>query len=84
MTISVKELSGAAVDVLGQLFVSGPVWDGHLISKTGRDNLVACGLAVRWDGWQTLTQDGLVAALEWKMAEETPQNRAWFRKQRAR
>lgn len=84
MTIEVQSLSSAAVDVLGQLFVAGPVWDGNLISKSGRDQLVACGLAHQWNGWQTLTQDGLTAAVEWKMAEETWKNRAWFRKQRAR
>jgi hypothetical protein len=84
MTIEVQSLSGSAVDVLGQLFVAGPVWDGNLISKSGRDELVRVGLAHQWNGWQTLTQDGLTAAVEWKMAEETPQNRSWFRKQRAR
>lgn len=84
MTIQAKVLSGAAVDVLGQLFVNGPTWDGNLISKSGRDELVRLEMAHRWDGWQTLTQDGLVAAVEWKFGEETPQNRAWFRKQRAR
>lgn len=83
MTISAQSLSSSAVDVLGQLFVAGPVWDGNVISKSGRDQLVDCGLAFRLNGWQALTPDGLMAALEWKMAEETPQNRAWFRKQRA-
>lgn len=82
--ISAQTLSSAAVDVLGQLFVAGPVWDGNLISKVGRDQLVEVGLACRWNGWQTLTQDGLTAAVEWKFGEETPQNRSWYRKQKMR
>lgn len=37
-----------------------PVWDGNLISKVGRDQLVDQGLAARWDGLNFATQDGMV------------------------
>ena len=50
-------------EVLWQLFLTGPVWDGDLASKTGRDELVDDGYVVRAEGWQTLTGDGLKFAL---------------------
>ncbi len=34
-------------EVLWQLFLTGPVWDGDLASKTGRDELVDDGYVVR-------------------------------------
>ncbi len=51
-------------EVLWQLFLTGPVWDGDLASKTGRDELVDGGYVVRAKGWQTLTKEGMVLALE--------------------
>lgn len=50
-------------EVLWQLFLTGPVWDGDLASKTGRDQLVNAGYVVRTEGWQTLTDAGLRFAL---------------------
>jgi hypothetical protein len=40
-------LTGAEKDVLIALCRHGPLWAGDLPSKTGRDGLVAKGLAVR-------------------------------------
>ena len=53
-------------EVLWQLFLTGPVWDGDLASKTGRDELVDLGYAMRSQGWQTLTKNGLNFALSKK------------------
>lgn len=54
------ELNGNAAEVLWQLFVNGPAWDGDLASKSGRDALVQFGLAERFaDGWQALTRAGV-------------------------
>jgi hypothetical protein len=57
-------LSGAAKEVMMQFFVTGPVWDGNLIAKSGRDELVDKGLAFRTNGWQSLTKQGLRVAME--------------------
>jgi hypothetical protein len=46
-------MTGAVSDVLHQL-LKGPVWDGDLASKTGRDCLVAKGFVIRKDGMNTL------------------------------
>lgn len=34
-------------DALGQLIKSGPIWDGDVISKAARDDLIEWGLAGR-------------------------------------
>jgi hypothetical protein len=57
------DLSVAAVCALDQLFVDGPTWDGHLVTRFGRDELVTAGFAFRYYGWTALTQDGLNLAL---------------------
>lgn len=59
-----KTLSPNAIEMLGQLFVKGPVWDGNCVSKSGRTELVSLGFAERGDGWQWLTRLGVEAALE--------------------
>jgi hypothetical protein len=41
-----------------------PVWDGNLISKSGRDTLVRAGFVARRAGWNILTTDGLALAVE--------------------
>jgi hypothetical protein len=56
MTPSEKETLIALVE-------SGPLWDGDVPSKTGRDSLIEKGLAVRVvvrgeDGWQAATYAG--------------------------
>ena len=73
------ELSGAAKDVMMQCFVRGPTWDGNVISKNGRGELVERGLARHGYGWCWLTDDGV------RMAVEAPvkgwSDQRWYRKQ---
>lgn len=57
-------LSAAAQEVMMQLFVFGPQWDGHVVSKVGRGELVAAGYAERFNGWQQLTIKGLALAID--------------------
>lgn len=72
-------MPSAAEEVLAQMFMQGPVWDGNLVSKSGRDELLGRGFAMRVDGWQTLTKAGLLRAIntDYKSWE----NQAMFRKQ---
>lgn len=65
--------------VLMQLFVQGPTWDGNLISKCHRDDLVKAGLADRWDGWNWLTQEGVEAAVAGGLASYLS-DRRWYDK----
>ncbi|MCE2692510.1 MAG: hypothetical protein LW862_22380 [Rubrivivax sp.] len=56
-------MTGAEKDTLIALVEQGPLWDGDVPSKTGRDALLAQGLAVRVvvkgeDGWQAATYAG--------------------------
>lgn len=57
-------LSSAAQEVMMQLFVTGPAWDGHVVSKQGRSELVTAGYAERFNGWQQLTIKGLAVAID--------------------
>lgn len=34
-------------------------WDGNLISKSNRDELVKSGLATRFNGWNWITLEGV-------------------------
>lgn len=56
-------MTGAEKETLVALVERGPLWDGDLPSKQGRDALVRQGLAVRVvvkgeDGWQAATYAG--------------------------
>ena len=51
------KLTAVQLDALWQLRIT--VWDGYLISKTARNELVDLGLAVRLNGWQVITRKGL-------------------------
>ena len=56
-------MTGPEIDTLVALVECGPLWDGDLPSKTGRDALIAQGLAIRVvvkgeDGWQAATYAG--------------------------
>lgn len=58
-----KELSGAEIDTLIALIEHGPLWDGDVPSKRGRDDLIDRGLAVRIlvngsDGYTAATYRG--------------------------
>lgn len=57
-------LEGSAKDVLAQLFLQGPTWDGNLVSKAGRDRLNELGLITRYEGWQWLNSVGVKTALD--------------------
>lgn len=74
-----RALSSAAVDALGQLFVHGPTWDGDIISKTGRDDLIELGLASRAEGWAFITEKGLRLAISVEVKGRHDQR--WYRKQ---
>ena len=47
--------------------VKGPVWDGNLISKHDRDELVKAGLIARREGWNFTTDRGIQAAIEFNL-----------------
>jgi hypothetical protein len=72
-----KPLSFDAIEMLGQLFVSGPVWDGNLVSKEGRTELVKRGYAERGFGWQWLTRSGVELAASYDIGTKFP---AWRKK----
>jgi hypothetical protein len=69
-----EDLHNNAKEVLGQLFLHGPTWDGYLASKTGRDILVDAGLAEHGFGWQWLTRAGTQMAVETGVTPGFP----WF------
>jgi hypothetical protein len=75
----VSPLTSAAIDVLRQLFLRGPVWDGNVVSKAGRTELIARGYAERnADGWQWLTASGVELAV--LAGRERVKNDEWRRK----
>jgi len=56
-------MTGAEKDTLIALVEQGPLWDGDVPSKQGRDSLVQRGLAAKVvvkgeDGWQAATYAG--------------------------
>lgn len=57
------KLNGGEIDTLVALIERGPLWDGDLPSKTGRDSLIEKGLAAKIvykcsDGYQAATYAG--------------------------
>jgi hypothetical protein len=64
-TFKATGLSSAAVEVLAQLFIKGPTWDGNIVSKAGRGELLNAGLAFHAHGWASLTAEGIRVAVEW-------------------
>lgn len=77
-------LSPIAVSMLGQLYVGGPTWDGNVISKAGRGELVKAGLAWHEHGYAALTPEGVRVAVEWDWRDL--KNRGedkWLSKRRA-
>lgn len=77
--IKADALSSAAVETLGQLFTSGPTWDGNIVSKAGRGELVAVGLAFHLQGFATLTEEGLRVAIKWDQKHD--RDGRWYCKQ---
>lgn len=58
------EFGHFAQAALHQLFFSGPVWDGDLVDKSGRDELVRYQMASRKEGWNFITGDGITFAID--------------------
>lgn len=79
MSVVVKALSANAVEMLGQLFVNGPTWDGNIICKTGRGELFDTGLASRVNDFSFLTEEGVRAASEWNVHWDRDDER-WYKK----
>lgn len=61
---AVGGMTSAAQEVLKCLFFHGPIQDGDIPSKIGRGDLVTAGYVERWNGWQWLTKDGIMLAIE--------------------
>lgn len=77
-------LSSAAIDMLGQLYVSGPTWDGNVCSKNGRGELCRAGLAWHEHGYASLTPEGVRTAVEWPIADlQRRHDDRWLKKRRA-
>lgn len=81
--LKTEGLSNAAIEMLGHFYVSGPIWDGNVCSKTGRDELVRAGLAYHMHGYGFLTPDGVKTAVEWDMRDLGLRNKSrWVEKRR--
>lgn len=77
-------LSSAAIEVLGQLYVYGPTWDGNICSKNGRGELVHIGLAWHEHGYASLTPEGVRTAVEWDISDLRRRKQTrWVDKRRA-
>jgi len=50
-------LTASQLPALWQLRMT--IWDGYVISKTARNQLIALGLAARLNGWQFITREGM-------------------------
>ena len=50
-------LTASQLEALWQLRMT--IWDGYVISKTARNQLIALGLAARLNGWQFITREGM-------------------------
>ncbi len=70
-------------EVLMQLFVEGPTWDGNLISKSDRDELVDADMCERWQGWNFLNLDGIKAGVAGGYAAKDRADTRWYRKANA-
>jgi len=76
-----KTLSPNAIACLGQLFVSGPTWDGNICTKAGRGELFELGLANRINGFAFLTKEGVELAISWDNAQLiTWYDQRWYEK----
>lgn len=67
-------------EVLMQLFVDGPTWDGNLISKADRNELTIAGLATKWEGWNFLTEEGVKVAVAGGYDAKDWHDKRWYRK----
>lgn len=65
---------------LGQLFLQGPVWDGNLVSKAGRDELFDHNFVDRDEGWNWLTPEGVTLAIRVGKNREPSETDKWYLK----
>jgi len=77
-------LEANARETLIALFVLGPLYDGDVPSKVGRDRLVELEMVDRYNGWQTLTQYGLKIALEMNLDRDKEKRAREIRELRAK
>lgn len=73
-------ITPTAMEVLGQLFINGPTWDGNLISKEGRSELVEKRYVDRWEGWNWLTELGVQWAVQHAKETKNWHDRRWYEK----
>jgi hypothetical protein len=77
--VTFSDLSAASQAVLGQLFLRGPTWDGNIIAKSGRNELVLLGFCIHQNGWAYLTSEGVELALAADVSHW--HDKHWYRKQ---
>lgn len=58
MLLTAPLLSSAEIEVLVQC--RSAIWDGNIASKSARDNLFKKNLIIRYEGWQSVSEQGLV------------------------
>jgi hypothetical protein len=78
-TVKDDAMPSGTIDVLEQLFLNGPTWDGYIVSKVGRDYLVNAKLANHKNGWAYLTNAGV--ALATTVDVKNRKNKRWYKKQ---
>lgn len=83
--MSTEELTGRQIETLVALVENGPLWDGDVPSKTGRDELIAQGMAVRvvvsmQDGYTAATYAGRDAYMARYGREDTMREAQAFRR----
>lgn len=60
---TLQPITGGMRDVLEQLWLKGPTWDGNIVSKMGRNELVTRGWALHMNGHAFLTAEGVTLAV---------------------
>lgn len=65
---SCPRLTANQLEALYQLRMT--VWDGNLISKSHRDELVDLGLVLRIAGWQVVTREGMAVLDVYRLLED--------------
>ena len=73
---TLPNITPAAKDVLAQLFIHGPTFDGDISSKAGRGELFDYGLAARIEGYSYLTETGMRLALFYRYDREKERRRS--------
>ena len=71
----IPTLTPIQLEVLAQM--THAVWDGYVISKQARGELVEKGLVSRWNGWNFITQYGMVVLDTLKMFPTKYTSKDW-------